>query len=102
MGCQSAGIDPPLLANRLSLALDVGKERGVTFALQPYPDQRTKDNLEAHGQLEHCRRSARDDASLIQQVLRKNEKEPCLVLEHFCTPVSGYVHMMRKFWRMHA
>src|SRR5439155_8456342 len=52
------------------------------FALQPDPDERTKDDLEAHWKLERCCRSARDDASLIQRILRKNEKEPCFVIEH--------------------
>jgi hypothetical protein len=55
----------------------------MAFALQPHPDKRTKNDLEAHWQLEHGCRSARDDASLIQHVLRKNEKKPCLVLAHF-------------------
>src|SRR6267378_2175532 len=72
----------PLLANGPGLALDAGKKRGVAFALQPHPDKRTKDDLEAHRQLEHGRRSARDDASMVQRVLRKNEKKSCPVLEH--------------------
>jgi hypothetical protein len=55
----------PLLANGPGLALDAGKERGVPVALQPHPDKRTEDDLEAHRQLEHGRRLARDDASLI-------------------------------------
>jgi hypothetical protein len=52
----------------------------MTFALQPHPDKRTNDDLETHRQLEHCRRSARNDARLIQQILRENEKEPRPVL----------------------
>src|SRR5438309_3126698 len=72
----------PLLANGPGLVLDVGEKRWVTFSLQPHPDKRTEDDLEAHRQLEHGRRLARDDASLIQRVLRKNEEESCLVLEY--------------------
>jgi hypothetical protein len=70
----------PLLANGPGLALDVGEKRWVTFSLQPHPDKRTEDDLEAHRQLEHSRCLASDDASLIQHILRKNEEESRLVL----------------------
>src|SRR4029453_9830970 len=64
LGCATRSA--PLLTNGPGLALDTGKKCGVAFALQPHPDKRTKNDLDAHWQLEHSCRSARHAATLTQ------------------------------------
>src|SRR3972149_6060549 len=72
----------PDLADRLGLTLDAGEEGPIATPLQSFPDQRAKDDLEAHRQLERGRRPPREDPGPVQDVLGDHEENSRLVREH--------------------
>src|SRR5882672_514497 len=72
----------PLVANRPGLTLNVGQEGRVVISLQPHFDEGPEDDLEAYRELERGRRLPRQDPSPVQDVLRENEEDFCLIREH--------------------
>jgi len=64
------------------LVFDVGEEGPIIGALQSLLDEGTQDDLEAHRELELCRRPTGQDSGPLEDVCRENEQDPRLVLEH--------------------
>ena len=54
----------------------------MAIALEPFLDEGTENDLEAHRKLETNRRLARDDASPVQDVSGENEQNRGPIFEH--------------------
>src|SRR5207244_13547779 len=72
----------PLGANTLRSPPHLGDEGQVVIPLQPHFDEGPEDDLEAHRELERGRRLPRQDPSPVQNVLREQEEDLRLILEH--------------------
>jgi hypothetical protein len=67
------------------LALDVGEDLPVAIPLQALLDEGAENDLHAHRELECGRRYPRQNPSLVEDVLGKNEKDLGPVLERHVT-----------------
>jgi hypothetical protein len=72
----------PLAANRLGLILDAGEESRVGLPLEPLPDEGPENDLKAHRELQRGCRLPGEDPGPVQDVLRENEEDLRLILEH--------------------
>ena len=74
--------DGTKVAHGLGLILDVGEEGRIVATPQALLEQRSQDDLKAHGELECGRRLPSQDSGAIQDVLGKDEEDSRLVREH--------------------